>query len=159
MGHKATYRWEVLLVLVGVCVAPARAQTALEWRRIGNSAIEMALPSVATGPVDRVWYSADASTLYVRTASGRVFQTSDFEQWRIGSAAAPVREPNREGSAFPESGLKQVLRGSGGRVYAVGRNAYRSDDGGVSWANLTDYKGTSILGAELEDLAVSSNDV
>ncbi len=45
--------------------------------------MELALPSLATGAVDRVWYSADGSSLYAKTASGRVFETADFEQWQL----------------------------------------------------------------------------
>jgi uncharacterized protein (TIGR03437 family) len=41
------------------------------------------------------------------------------------------------------------------RFYAFGRFAYRSDDGGRHWENLTGYKGASIIGDGLRDLAVS----
>src|SRR5271169_3094949 len=53
------------------------------WRHVGNSAMELALPSLATGAVDRVWYSPDGASLYAKTASGRIFETSDFEQWQF----------------------------------------------------------------------------
>jgi len=43
-------------------------------------------------------------------------------------------------------------------LYGVGRNAYRSDDGGLSWSNLTGYKGVSILGEWLSDVAPSPRD-
>src|ERR1700733_14945727 len=66
---------------------PAWGQTSsqggLGWRRVGNSAMQLALPSLATGAVDRVWYSADGSNLYAKTASGRIFETGDFEQWHL----------------------------------------------------------------------------
>ena len=58
MGHLATTRCNLALLASVLCVSSSPAQTVLEWRRIGNSAVEMALPSVATGPVDRVWFSA-----------------------------------------------------------------------------------------------------
>ena len=55
---------------------PAAGRPA-EWRHIGNSAIDLSLAGLATGPVDRVWYSGSGSLL-IHTASGRVFETADF---------------------------------------------------------------------------------
>ena len=119
----------------------------------------MALPSVATGPVDRVWYAPDGSQLYVRTNSGRVFATEDFEQWKLVTGVTPpsVSDPAAVAN-LPEATLKRAQMAGPGRVYSIGRNAYRSDDGGVNWANLTDFKGASILGGQLADLAVSPKD-
>jgi uncharacterized protein (TIGR03437 family) len=148
----------VLLLVCGLAGVSSQAQSQLEWRHIGNAAVGMALPSVATGPVDRVWYSQDGSILYARSSSGRVFQTNDFEQWRLAAGITPPREQNSEVAAIPEAGLKRVLAANGGRAYAIGESAYRSDDGGINWANLTDYKGVSILGERLADLAVSPKD-
>ena len=54
--------------------------------------------------------------------------------------------------------MRRVLAANGGRAYAVGESAYRSDDGGVNWANLTEYKGASLLGGRLSDLALSPKD-
>jgi len=119
----------------------------------------MALPSVATGPLDRVWYAPDGSQLYVRTNSGRVFATEDFEQWKLVTGVTPpaVSDPAAIAS-LPEATLKRAQMTGAGRVYGIGRNAYRSDDGGVNWANLTDFKGASILGGQLADLAISPKD-
>ena len=161
MCREATNRALVPLAAALVLAStPARAQQALlEWRHIGNSAIEMALPSVATGPVDRVWYAQDGSRLFVRTSSGRLFETEDFEQWKL--VTANVTQPSISDPAItslPEATLKRAQMAGTGRVYGIGRNAYRSDDGGVNWANLTDFKGASILGARLTDLAVSPKD-
>jgi len=138
------------------------AQTAeLDWRHIGNSALELGLPSVATGSVDRVWYSADGSTLYARTRSGRTYQTTDFEQWRrvADSKAAPPVQAIAPAASSPESALKaSVAATAAGRLYAIGSQAYRSDDSGASWSNLTGYKGNSILGRGLTDVAASPRD-
>ena len=47
------------------------AQTApVEWRRVGNPAMEVGLASPATGPVEAVWYSPDGARLYARTRAG-----------------------------------------------------------------------------------------
>ena len=135
--------------------------TGLDWRHIGNTAIDLAFPSVATGPVDRVWYSSDGSTLYVRTLSGRIFQTTTFEQWRrvLDSKVVPPNRENPQTPSVPEPKLKVTAQVAGsGRLYGVGRDAYRSDDSGLSWSNLTAYKGLSILGGELSDVAASPHD-
>src|SRR5690349_5020937 len=108
MCRVATNRALVPLAAALVLASsPARAQQAgLEWRHLGNSAIEMALPSVATGPLDRVWYAPDGSQLYVRTNSGRVFATEDFEQWKLVTGVTPpaVSDPAAIAS-LPEATL------------------------------------------------------
>lgn len=131
-----------------------------DWRRIGNSVIEASLASVATGPVDRVWYSPDGSLLFALTRSGRVYLTQDFANWKPAEDDAPAPPPEageQDAAAYlPERGARirsQSLRQ--GLVYAVGTDVYRSEDGGLVWANLTDYRGYSILGGGLTDLASS----
>ncbi len=137
-------------------IAPgAPSAPIFDWRHIGNSAVELALPSPATGPVDRVWYSSDGETLYARTHSGRVFQTVDLENWkaaREGITVPPV-ETDAVPVKTPEPGARVRLVGT--RAYGFAQNAFRSDDAGVNWVNLTSYKGASILGAPVADLAVS----
>ncbi len=115
---------------------------------------------MATGPVARVWYSADGSVLSVRTGDGRVFQTSDFERWRlVDSRIVPPPQPTPAVATVPEAGSKLAFQAStSGRVYAAGSNVYRSDDGGISWSNLTALKGVSILGGGLSDAAASPRD-
>ena len=54
------------LVLAGVFLAAA--QTHPDWRKVGSSSVELMLASPATGPVERVWYSAGGSLLFARTA-------------------------------------------------------------------------------------------
>src|SRR5450755_2199372 len=98
------------------------------------------LASPATGPVKTVWFSPSGGTLYARTRSGRVFETSDYEVWQpsqntVEPADQPVPPPFR----VPENTARLV--GSGlGSIYAVGPHLFRSDDGGRSWANLTGFK-------------------
>lgn len=136
----------------------ASAQTRLDWRHIGNSAIDLASPSLATGPVDRVWYSTDGSVLYAHTLSGRIFETGSFDQWKrvTDSRIIPPSHENPAASTVPEPRLRMTAQTSGSsRLYGAGRDAYRSDDNGVSWSNLTSHRGNSILGAELSDVAAS----
>lgn len=145
----------VVVVLLACAGTLAMAQADSGWRHIGNGAIELALPSVATGPVDRVWYSSDGETLYARTHSGRTFSTSDFETWKPIEDASVVPPLDGDPAApnSPEPGAR--ARARGGKMYGFARNAFRSDDNGTSWVNLTAYKGASILGTPLSDLAVS----
>ncbi|HYL95654.1 MAG TPA: hypothetical protein VET69_07610, partial [Terriglobales bacterium] len=62
-------------------VLSAAGQPQPEWRKVGSPAVELMLASPATGPVAQVWFSPDGSRLMARTASGRTFVTSDFEDW------------------------------------------------------------------------------
>jgi uncharacterized protein (TIGR03437 family) len=139
------------------------------WRHVGNSAIELGqLPSAATGPVDRVWYSSDGLSLFAKTASGRVFRTADFEQWQLvtdGKATPPAAdgaEPAVQGTPEVEFKLATPSFGaaaaSAGRLYGVGGDVYRSDDDGVRWLNLTSYKGACLLGPGLRAATVSPAD-
>ncbi|MGI8743819.1 MAG: hypothetical protein ACR2NN_14845 [Bryobacteraceae bacterium] len=159
--RSATWGFTSLAALL-VWVPSGRAQTAApDWRRIGNSALELALPSVATGPVDRVWYSPDGTTLFARTASGRVFETLDLEQWRVASdqtVIPPVATNDANAPTLPERAAKLRASSDGRRVYGFGAYAYRSEDAGQTWSNLTGYKGASILGSGLSDLAISPRD-
>src|ERR1700692_3989582 len=159
MCRRATVRLGSAAALLVVSTWAVKAQpVSLDWRHIGNSAIELSMPSVTTGPVGRVWYSEDGSALYAQTVSGRIVATTDFEQWKQvqGQSVTPPAPTNPEAVTFPEAGLKiRSQRGGSSRFYGAGRNAYRSDDGGVTWTNLTAYKGASILGDGLADLAVS----
>lgn len=146
--------WSLTAAAVAVWPAIVQAQTSalLDWRRIGGTVLDLSLASPAGGPVERVWYSADGARFFARTRSGRVWQTSGFESWQPATAEPPVREtagPGPDGSVVATS----VFRAA--RLYAAGRFAYRSEDGGLTWTNLTRHAGASILGGPLADAAVS----
>ncbi len=142
--------YAALAVVLGA--AAVNGQVRPEWRHIGNAALDLGLPSVASGPADRVWYSADGTGVYARTAAGQVFETHDFETWTASNAAAPAVAA-QTATALPEAAAR--VRGASRILYAFANNAYRSDDGGTTWNNLTAYHGESILGAPIADLAVS----
>lgn len=130
---------------------------ALDWHHVGNSLIDRSLADLTTGAVDRVWYSPDGGTLYVTTALGRSYETSDFETWRGSLATAPAAaDLVLADSRPPEPGVR--LRGQAAAVYAFGAFVYRSPDGGKNWTNLTAFQTTSILGNGMRDLAVSPRD-
>lgn len=132
-----------------------------DWRRIGNAAIDLSLPAVATGPIERIWYSEDGSRLFARVSADRVFLTSDFETWTQAPPGLPTPAAVEDltVTSRPEPGARvRTSLAQSGRTYAIGRFVYRSDDGGVKWASLTNFKGSSILGDGLTDLAVSPRD-
>jgi uncharacterized protein (TIGR03437 family) len=141
-----------MLVLAGLGVA----QTT-NWRRVGTSTVDLQLASPATGPVEKVWFSAGGGTLYARTRNGRIFETSDYEVWLPSQAP---REPAAAAAPVvfrtPESGAT-LVPGNFGRVYAAGRQLYRSEDGGRTWANLTAFKTESVIGTGQRSVAVSEN--
>jgi len=150
----ATTRALVATVLLAIAL---HAQAPPDWRRIGNSVVDEMLAGPASGPVDRVWYSPDGSTLFLLTASGRAYQTSDFENWQPLAvttppapvlAAVPLTLP--ENGAQPRTRPTQVSR-----FYAFADFVYRSDDGGSSWNNLTGFRSRSMIGPAMRDLAVS----
>src|ERR1051325_11738692 len=93
MGRSAT-ACAVLTTAAGFGLAiPGWAQPALtpapaDWRHVGNALIDRELAGLATGPVDRVWYSQDGSRILIRTGSGRTWET-DLENWRP-SAQSPA---------------------------------------------------------------------
>ena len=79
MGRFDTDRSQGLrrvAVLALACVSAASSQT-LDWRPVGNTLIDAALASPATGPVERVWYSAGGDKIFLRTSRGKVFETGD----------------------------------------------------------------------------------
>jgi uncharacterized protein (TIGR03437 family) len=114
------------------------------------------LASPATGPVEQVWFSPQGSTLYARTSSG-IFWTADFETWSPapGASAPPAPTPAPVVRP-PEPGVTLASATAGGAtIFALGRNLYRSEDGGRSWTNLTAYRSQPVIGAGQHSVAVS----
>ena len=161
MCHKETiFRWRFVLAVplaVGVLAAQTRP---LEWRRVGNTSMDLGLASPAGGPVLAVWYSSDGSRLFVRTRANRVFETIDFENWTpVQNATEPSDLVTPAVDRMPESGVKLAVSSSApGRVFALGSQLYRSDDAGRSWLNLTGFRGQSIIGPGQRSVAVSPED-
>ena len=157
--HKATMDVSRVVLALTILAPIGTAQTAPDWRKIGGPAVDLTLASPATGPVDRVWFSS-GGVLYAHTASGRIFQTADFESW---APAAPETEVPATALATavraPESGA-QVVTASGdtGSIFGLGRQVSRSQDGGYTWTNLTSYRGQSVIGVAQHSVAVSPSD-
>jgi uncharacterized protein (TIGR03437 family) len=158
VGNFATVlRRAALLTSILMGAAPVFAQLRPDWRHVGNSAVELGLAGLATGPVERIWYSSDGTTLQIRTGLSRFFQTSDFDTWQpLGSDTPVPAVPQDTAPVLPEAGARvRVAQRDPLRVYAFGRFVYRSDDGGRHWENLTGDRTGSIIGDGLRDLAVS----
>jgi len=159
--HKETVsRWRYLLVAALATGALAAQSAPVEWRRVGNPSIEVGLASPATGPVATVWYSPDGAQLFARTRTGHVFGTNDFESWAAAQGASePADTPAPSVDRLPEAGAKLVVAAiAPGRVYALGTQLYRSEDGGRSWTNLTAFHNQSIIGPGQRSVAVSPAD-
>lgn len=149
----------ILLALLGFppASAPVWGQVQPDWYHSGNSLLDLSLAGLATGPVDRVWYSAGGATLSIATGSRKIFQTNDFDTW------APSQDPNIPPVPIEPRGVRQLpeanarVRASvqGSALYAFGRFVYRSLDGGANWDNLTAFRSQSLVGDDLRDLAVS----
>lgn len=144
----------VTLALVLVCAAAGQSAN---WRQVGSYDVELMLASPATGPVDMVWFGADGR-LYARARSGKTFETTDFEIWLPSAAAveSPAQVEPRT-ARIPESGAR-VIAASFGHIYALGKNLFRSDDGGLTWNNLTAFRTESVIGTGQRSVAVGPND-
>jgi len=147
-----------VLALAGALGASAQS----DWRLIGSSAIASSLAGPITGPMNKVWYSADGSLLYAQTRSGKTFQTLDFETWEPAAADAPgppqtfAREPGRKPDPSPMAQYFS-LSATSSEVWGVGRQLFRSSDG-KSWDTLTSYKSDSVIGPGIRSVAISPND-
>ena len=159
MTHTPTnFRFAALALLavtvvLGQTEPQRRPQT--DWRHIGNSALDLSLAGVATGAVDRVWYSESGSTLFIRTRTGLAFSTDDFETWKAAPAAKVPDAIEAAVERSPEQSAVRVRQAARGRMYAAGRFVYSSEDSGRNWSNVTSYNFQSIIGEGLLDLAVS----
>jgi uncharacterized protein (TIGR03437 family) len=157
MSNKATLSLGLAwTVLAAFAAGPVHAQS-LDWRRVGNAAMDLELAGLATGPVDRVWYSPAGDQVLIRPWTGNLLETNDFDRWLAappGTVAQLV--PQGKSVTVPENGAQiRNPAGASSRVYAFGRFVYRSDNGGRNWENLTAFHGSSIVGGNLRDLAVS----
>ena len=160
MCHKATIRRAVCLSLAFELAGSfAAAQIPADWRRVGSTTLDLSLASVASGPVERVWFSEDGVRLFVRTGLKHTYSTSDFEHWQIAADAVIPEAAAGLVKVLPESRAKLKTSATvPTRIYAVGRHGYRSDDGGYTWTNLTAFQNRSIIGDGLADVAVSPKD-
>ncbi len=131
----------------------------LVWKRVGGTTMNQGLAAPSTGPVRTLWYNERGSGLTVRTASGRVLETTDFQHWRLNTTdlQSPAQPEMAAPVSVPETGAR--VQAAATRLYAAGaNNIYASDDQGRSWLNLTGFNGRSIIGDGFTAFAVSPAD-
>ena len=153
------------LIAAALALGALSAQAAPRWSRVGSAAIDLGLTGAAGGPVTETAFSPDGAVLYVRTAAGRVWHTSDDgASWtpfavELDSAdpfsRPPVFDP---AAASPDDDpaalvIQHPFRGS--ERFALGFNLYRSTDGGETWVNLTGDALGSIIGPGQSSVAFS----
>lgn len=157
--------WAVVAVAaLAATQSSALAQSAPAWNRVAGTTLNLGLAGPATGPVQAVWYSAAGDRLFARTASGRVFETSDFQQWKLNASdsvpEAALTPPAIPSLERPGAGLQIATRGA--RRYSVTRGTIYGSEGGLDgrsgWLNLTGFNGRSIIGDGFTALAVSPAD-
>jgi uncharacterized protein (TIGR03437 family) len=161
MSVTRTIACSVVLAIGAVAVraqtAPvpsAAAPLAVTWTRVAGTTVNLGLAGPSAGPVRSVWYAA-AGRLLVQTESGRVFETSDFQHWRLNSSpeAATPRPAALTAQTRPELGLR--IATSSPRRYSVTRNNVYASEDGRAWINLTGLNNRSIIGDGFTGLAVS----
>ena len=144
--------WLVIAMTCGALAPGGLAQTAgadIHWRQIAGTSVSEGLAGPAGGPVAAVWYSGTGALL-ARTASGRIFETSDFVHWHLNTNAG-ISQPAAR------------IQASGSHIYAAASdNIYASGDNGSTWLNMTAFNGRSVIGNGFNALAVApsnQNDV
>jgi uncharacterized protein (TIGR03437 family) len=131
----------------------------LHWTPFGNTLVLAGVAGSASGPVERVWRSAD-ETVYVFAEALGVHGTRDFASWTPDDTASPPVQPDRLGlrTAPHDAFQVHVHPLDPTLVYAIGAQVYRSLDGGRTFAGLTRYRGVSLLGEVLYDLSLNDSD-
>ena len=160
MCQKGTTRTLARLAALALAAVAAVSAQTTDWRRIGNSSADIQLASPVTGKVIQVWYSDDGSLLYALTASGKLFQTLNFESW--DPATGDPKPPaifNRAPARTPDPSATFVaLRSDSVEMWGLGSQLFRSLDNGTSWEPLTAYRTQSVVGPGMHSVAVSPRD-
>lgn len=115
--------------------------------------MDLRLSGLATGPVSGAGFSADGTTVYARTVTGRWLATEDGETWKV-TDRAPAGGASATVDRLPEPGAQVIGAGRAGWAYAFANHVWRTEDNGRSWRNLTQWKQTSLLGGPVSDAAV-----
>ena len=138
-----------------VSPAGSAVDNAAGWRRVAGTTLNLGLAGPATGPVRSVWYSGGGDRLLVRTAAGRIFETADFQHWRLNTKdSVPPASGAAPAVSLPEPDA--LIQVASNRLYAAGpTNVYASEDNGRSWLNLTGFNSRSIVGGGFTSVAVS----
>lgn len=165
VNHASGLRvFSMTLLLAGLswCVL---AQTSLAgkgnpdaWTPFGNTTILAGAWGEASGPVERVWF--EGSSPAVELPNGSIYKWQEQGEWGFAKDAtvpdrpqnAPVLRRLADARLFLAHPLTPLT------AYALGDQIYRSEDGGAHWTGLTRYRGLSLLGDALRDLALNPLD-
>ena len=126
------------------------------WTRVGGGALYLGFAGPIGAPVLDAAFSADGQTLYVGTAAGRTWASSDLgESWArfepADGAASPFDAGGEASSSLeaPRSDPQARVVAhpfASGRAYALGKFLHRSPDQGRTWINLTQDGLGSVIG-------------
>jgi uncharacterized protein (TIGR03437 family) len=142
------------LAALGCLATGVSAQTTPAWNHIAGYTVNTGLAGPAGGPVRSVWYMAGGQRLEAQTESGKVFETTDFQHWKLNSSdVVPPPFPQPAAVARPEAGVQ--VNAPGGQRYSVTRDHLFGSDDGHTWTNLTAFNGVSVIGGGFSALAVS----
>lgn len=165
MAGKGT-TWRILLLtllLAGAATAQPdsrpEAARSLSWTPFGSQLVLAGVAGYASGPVDRVWHAQDG--VFIQLEDGSIFRTADFSVWEPAPEAepsGPQEAPPQRANAPRDAWLLRAHPMQPALVYALGRQVYRSVDGGRSFAGLTQYRGISLLGDSLRDFSLNPTD-
>jgi uncharacterized protein (TIGR03437 family) len=141
------------LAAVGCLATGVSAQSTPAWNHIAGYTVNTGLAGPAGGPVLSVWYVAGGQRLEAQAQSGKIFETTDFQHWKLNSTdVVPAPFPRPPAAVRPEAGVPVL---AGARRYSVTRDNLFGSDDGRAWTNLTGFNGQSIIGGGFSALAVS----
>jgi hypothetical protein len=138
-----------LVLLAGLCALP------VFWRLknlfsgvVGPAAVASGLAGVEGGPVQAVWYSADAARLFVRTESVGSFESADFETWKLNQSEplpdlSVARGPRLQSALVPGRFIREP-KSCTSRWMAASRGG----------SMLTGFDDESVVGGGADSLAV-----
>ena len=153
------------LIAAALALGALSAQAAPRWSRVGSAAIDVGLAGMAGGPVAETAFSLDGAVLYVRTAAGRIWRTSDEgASWAPFTAGLDSLDPFARRPVFDPAApppaddptalvIQHPFRGT--ERFALGFNLYRSTDEGETWVNLSGDELGSIIGPGQSSVAFS----
>lgn len=153
----------VLLLAATPWCAPAQNATAVRdaqdrWVPFGNTTILAGVAGEASGPVERAWFEGPAPV--AQLPDGEVYRWMERRGWALVENATAPERPENLIVPRPRADARFTFAHPMARnvVYALGDQIYRSDDGGTHWTGLTRYRGISLLGDSLTDLALNPLD-
>lgn len=164
--HSLSQRWlPVSLLLLAMAPWYGWAQASLAerprtdgWAPFGNTTIVAGVSGAASGPVDRVWF--EGANLRVSLPGGGVYRATDAGGWQPAPEATMPPRPADTPANQRDLRLRQALAHplAAHIVYGIGDQVYRSEDAGLSFTGLTRYRGISLVGDTLNDLALNPLD-